>query len=111
VSDDPTWLITTRDGCELLVHVRPGVSGRAGVAGLHGDALCVRVQARPVAGAANEEILRVLASALGVPRGVLTLRRGAHGRTKRIGVRGVAAETVRTRLAPFLSIDTGEGRG
>jgi uncharacterized protein YggU (UPF0235/DUF167 family) len=64
-----------------------------------------------VDGAANDEVLQVLARALGVSRGALTLRRGTRGRSKRIGVAGLAAETIQARLAPFLSIDTGEGRG
>jgi len=76
------------------------------VVGLHGPALCVRVRSRPVDGSANAEVLRVLADALGVPHGQLTLRRGAHGRAKRIGVTGLAAETAGARLARFLSIDT-----
>jgi uncharacterized protein YggU (UPF0235/DUF167 family) len=101
----------TRDGCELIVHVRPGAAGEPGVVGLHGRALCVRVRARPVDGAANDEVLQVLASALGVSHRTLTLRRGTRGRGKRIGVSGLAPETVRTRLTPLLSIDTGEGRG
>ena len=36
-----------------------------GLAGLHGDALALRVGARPVDGAANREVLAVLAAALG----------------------------------------------
>jgi hypothetical protein len=42
---------------------------------------------------------------------MLTLRRGTRGRAKRIRVASLAPETVRTRLAPFLSIDMGKGRG
>jgi uncharacterized protein len=98
--------VAGRDGCELIVHVRPGASGKPGVVGVHGQALCVRVRSRPVDGAANDEVLRVLADALAVPRGTLTLRRGARGRAKRIGVTGLVAATIAERLAPFLSIDT-----
>jgi len=109
--DAPDWLVPTSDGCELIVHVRPGASGEPAVAGLHGRSLCVRVRARPVGGAANDEVLQVLANALGVSRRMLTLRRGTRGRAKRIRVASLAPETVRTRLAPFLSIDMGKGRG
>jgi len=102
VPDGAPWLATAGDGCELLVHVRPGVAREPGVSGLHGTALCVRVRARPVEGAANDEVLQVLAKALRVPRRALTVRRGARSRTKRIAVSDLSAATIRARLAPFL---------
>jgi uncharacterized protein (TIGR00251 family) len=101
VPDRPTWLAEGSAGLELSVHVRPGAA-RSAVVGLHGDALCVRVAARPVDGAANRELLRVLAEALGVPRSALALRRGARGRDKRVQVAGVPARDVVARIAPLL---------
>ena len=67
--------------------------------GLHGEALRVRVAARPLAGAANRELLRLLARALGLRPGDLELEAGAHGREKRVRVRGLPAAAVRERLA------------
>lgn len=91
------------------MHARPGAK-RSAVTGVHGGALGIRLAARPVEGAANEELLRVLADALGVSRSAVTLRSGTHARTKRLHVAGLDAATARTRLEPLLSIDKAKGR-
>jgi uncharacterized protein (TIGR00251 family) len=101
VSERPPWVADGPDGPELAVHVRPGAA-RTALAGLHDDAVCVRLRARPVEGAANRELLEVVADALGVRRSQLTLRRGARGRDKRIAVAGLAVEELVRRLAPRL---------
>jgi hypothetical protein len=88
------------------VRVSPGAS-RAGVAGLHGEALRVRVSARPVEGAANRELLQVLAGALGIRPSALTIEAGTLGREKRVRVEGLDAGAVRERLGPALSVDRG----
>jgi len=106
---EPPWLAGCAGGVELVVHARPGAK-RSAVAGLHGAALCVRLAARPVDGAANDELLRVLAEALGVSRQAVTLLAGARGRRKRVHVRGLDVATTVARLAPALAIDTGVGR-
>lgn len=89
----------------LRVHAQPGAS-RARIAGLHGDALKVQVRARPVGGAANREILAVLAEALAVRPAALSLAGGESGRAKRIRVAGIDPATARARLAAF--VDTGK---
>ena len=103
VSEDG-WLRAVSDGALLRVHVVPGAA-RPGVAGFHGAALRVRVAAPPVEGAANRELLRLLAGVLGIRAGDLALEVGSHGREKRVRIRGVPPETVRERLAPVLSVD------
>jgi uncharacterized protein (TIGR00251 family) len=103
------WLRTLPDGVELRVRVGPGASS-AGVGGLHGGALRVRVTARPIEGAANRELLRVLAALLDVRPSALSLESGTHGRDKRVRVAGMSAEAVRSRLWPGSSVDSGGGR-
>jgi uncharacterized protein (TIGR00251 family) len=85
----------------VLVHVRPGAA-HSEIAGLHAGVLCVRVAARPVEGAANRELLRVLAEALGVRTSALGLRKGARGREKRILVDGLSEAEIVARLEPLL---------
>ena len=102
------WIAPGRDGCVLTIWVRAGAS-RAGVTGLHGAALGVRVAAPPERGAANRELVAVLAGALGVRPGDLALEAGASGRRKRVRVRGLSVDDVRTRLAAVLSVDTRQG--
>jgi uncharacterized protein (TIGR00251 family) len=108
VRSEVGWLRAESDGVVLRVHVVPGAA-RAGVGGLHGEALRVRVAARPREGAANRELLGLLACLLGVRPGALELEAGARGREKRVRVRGLPAETVRERLAALLSVDTAKG--
>lgn len=69
----------------LSLHVQPGAT-RTGVAGLHGDALKLRVAAPPVDGKANAAVLRFLAEAFDVPLARITLVRGESSRQKTVRI-------------------------
>jgi uncharacterized protein len=69
----------------LTLRVQPGAR-RTEVAGLHGDAVKVRLAAPPVDGKANAELLRYLADAFGVPLRNVTLVRGETSRQKIVRV-------------------------
>jgi uncharacterized protein YggU (UPF0235/DUF167 family) len=58
----------------------------------------IRVRRRPVDGAANRELVEVLAEALGVRPAAVSIDAGVQGREKRVLVRGVTLGTVRGRL-------------
>jgi len=63
-------------------------------------AVKIRLQAPPVDGAANEALLRFLGrEVLDIAPSELLLVRGASGRDKVVGVRGLDEATVRRRLA------------
>ena len=66
-------------------------SSRAGVDGIVGDALRVRVRAAPVDGKANREIVETLADAFGVPKRDVLFKSGETAKTKRLLVRGATA--------------------
>jgi uncharacterized protein len=100
-ADPPAWLTAVAGGVIVRVHARPGAS-RARVAGLHGEALKVQVRARPVEGAANRELVDVLARALAVRPAAVTVAAGERGREKRVRVEGLDVATARARLAPFV---------
>ncbi len=68
--------------------------------GLHGDALRVRLHAPPVEGAANTELLTLVAEALHVPRRDVSIQSGEHAREKRVLVKGITPEYARARLLP-----------
>ena len=102
------WLRAVPDGVMLAVHVGPGAS-RAGVAGLHHDLLRVRVTAPPAGGAANRELIRVLASVLGVRPSAVSIERGGGARQKLVRVHGVCLDVARARLVGGGSVDSGEG--
>ncbi len=77
----------------LAVHVQPRAKASA-VAGRHGDAVKIRLAAPPVDGAANEELVRFLAEALGVPRSAVRIARGHTGRRKTVVIEGLSIAAV-----------------
>jgi uncharacterized protein (TIGR00251 family) len=107
--DATAWLTIVPQGALLRIHVHPGAS-RAGVRGFHGDALRVRVTSQPVEGAANRELLAILARALGVSRAALSLVTGEKGRDKKVLVHGLGVDAIRERLGDTLSVDKVSGR-
>ena len=81
----------------VAVHVQPRAR-RTEVAGMHGDAVKVRLAAPPVDGAANVELVRFVAERLGVPRAAVRIAAGAASRRKVVEVDGVDADAVRSAL-------------
>ena len=75
-------------GVSFAVRIVPRASWSE-IIGEHGGALRVRLAAPPVEGAANEELIRLLARAVGVPRGGVKIVGGHTGRGKRVRVEGV----------------------
>jgi len=71
----------------LTVHAQPGAK-RSEPAGLHGEALKLRLAARPVEGAANAELLAFLAESFGVAKRDVELIAGGQSRHKRVRVHG-----------------------
>lgn len=91
-------LLTERGGDTLLaVRLQPRAA-RTELAGLHADALKIRVAAPPVEGAANAALCAFLASRLGIPSSRVTVQRGTTARTKVVCVHGVSAAEVAARL-------------
>ncbi len=90
-------IIPTPGGVLLDVRVVPR-AGRAGLAGTRGGALLVRLNAPPVEGAANAELVEVISRLLGVPRRAVTIVAGERGRQKRVRVEGVTVDAARARL-------------
>jgi len=81
----------------FAVHVQPRAR-RTEVAGLHGDAVKVRLAAPPVEGAANEELVRFVAERLGVARAAVRVASGAASRRKVVEVDGVSGADARQAL-------------
>jgi uncharacterized protein (TIGR00251 family) len=72
---------------------------RTEVAGLHGDALKVRVAAPAVDGKANDALAAFIAKRLGVARKDVRLASGEKSREKRLEVSG-APDGAEARLSP-----------
>jgi uncharacterized protein (TIGR00251 family) len=73
-------------------------AGKSGIAGRRGDALLVRLNAAPVEGAANAELIDVLADAFDVPRRAVSIVSGARSRQKRVQIDGITDQVVASKL-------------
>lgn len=81
------WYLCEGECVTLTLHVQPGAK-RSEVAGLHGDALKIRLAAPPIEGRANEALLRFIAKCFNVPLNSIELLRGAQSRHKTVRVTG-----------------------
>ena len=90
-------LRSTDDGILIDVRVIPRAS-RAGIAGTRDGALLVRLTAPPVEGAANAELVAVMAKTLGVPKRAVTIVAGERARQKRVGIAGVSVDEAQRKL-------------
>jgi hypothetical protein len=89
VTVDPTWLRydAAARRLSLTLYAQPNAR-KCQFAGLHGDALKVRIAAPAVDNKANAALIEFLSEALGVPRSTITLRQGATGRRKIVEITG-----------------------
>lgn len=78
----------------LNVHVQPR-STRSEIAGIHGDALKVRLTSPPVDGAANDALVKFLAETFAVGRRAIRILAGQHSRSKIVEIEGITARAVR----------------
>ncbi|MEJ2182759.1 MAG: DUF167 domain-containing protein [Nitrospirota bacterium] len=78
----------SKDGITLEVRVQPR-SSRAGIEGVEGRVLRVRLTAPPHGGEANAQLLRVLARELGLRKSSLSIIKGQASRNKVVEARGV----------------------
>jgi len=81
----------TPEGVVLNVRAQPR-SSRAGLDGVVGDALKVRIRSAPVDGKANKELVETLADAFGLPKSRVVIKGGETSKTKRVLLVGLGAE-------------------
>lgn len=83
------WYRVAGDGrITLTLHIQPGAR-KTEFAGLHGDALKIRLAAPPVDGKANEALLKFIADKLGMAKTGVILKSGSTSRRKVLEVKGV----------------------
>ena len=87
----------TAEGVILNVRAQPR-SSRAGVDGLFGDAVKVRIRSAPVDGKANKELVETLADAFDLPKSSVVFKGGETSKTKRLLLKGVMAAAVEAAL-------------
>lgn len=74
----------------LAIHIQPGAK-RSAVAGLHGDALKIRIAAPPIDGRANAALEAFIAEALDIAKSKVSVVKGLQSREKLVAVNDAAA--------------------
>ena len=87
------WLRESGGRTTLTLHIQPGAK-KTEFAGLHGDALKIRLAAPPVDGKANEALIRFIADTLALPKSAVCLKSGQTSRRKVLEVTGALPERV-----------------
>lgn len=85
------WYRRNGEVLTLTLHIQPGAK-RTDVAGLHGEALKIRLAAPPIEGRANEALLKFIAESFGVPVRQVELKQGGQSRHKVVAVTGSKVE-------------------
>lgn len=88
------WFRAAGDGrITLTLHIQPGAK-KTEFAGLHGDALKIRLSAPPVDGKANEALIKFIAATLHLPKAAVNLKSGQTSRRKVLEVSGTTTEAI-----------------
>lgn len=88
------WYRVAGDGrITLTLHIQPGAK-KTEFAGLHGDALKIRLAAPPVDGKANEALVKFVAETLGLAKSAVSLKSGQTSRRKVLEVIGASPNVI-----------------
>ena len=85
-----SWFTENKDGIVLSVRVIPRAS-RSAIVGEYGDALKIKLASPPVDGAANEELVKLLAKTLAVAKSSVEIIAGHTSKTKTVRIDGVSS--------------------
>ena len=81
------WYRRNGEVLTLTLHVQPGAKS-TNVAGLHGEALKIRLAAPPIEGRANDALLKFIAESFEVPLRQVELKQGGQSRHKVVAITG-----------------------
>ena len=89
------YFTESSEGVVLNVKAQPR-SSKAGLDGILGDAVKVRIRSAPVDGKANKELLETLADAFDLPKSAVVFKGGETSKTKRLLLKGLTAAQVKS---------------
>ena len=84
-----SYVKTGEKGLWLYCHLQPGAA-RDEIAGIHDDRLKIRINAPPVDGKANAQLIRFIAKATGLPKGKVSVVNGHSSRQKTLFLEDLA---------------------
>lgn len=82
------YLRTLPDGSLLLKLIVQPRASKNQLAGLHNDALKIRLTTPPVEGRANKAVIAFLAKRLHLPKSAVTIKSGLQNRKKQVIISG-----------------------
>ncbi len=77
-----------KNGIIINIRVEPR-SSRAEVIGVHGDTLKVKLTSPPVEGAANKQLIEILAKHFGIRKGAVRIIKGERSKNKVVEIEGL----------------------
>jgi hypothetical protein len=89
--------LSETDGIVLNIRVVPRAS-RSEIVGLHDGALKIRIAAPPVDGAANAELIKILANTFNVAKSNVEIISGVASKTKQCRIRGITSSQIEAVL-------------
>ncbi|NLB55890.1 MAG: YggU family protein [Lentisphaerae bacterium] len=92
-----SWLIQSDKGVIIQTHIVPGSASDV-IAGIHGDALKIKIKAPPEAGRANKALIKFIAQKTGVVRSNIELISGTTSRQKKLLISNISEEQVRASI-------------
>ena len=87
------------DGFIFNVRVIPK-SSKSEIIGEHDGALKIKLKSPPVDGAANVELIEILAKHFSVPKSAVEILKGQTSKTKQIKITGATTANLRGRKTP-----------
>lgn len=92
-----SWFTVDNEGVILTIRVIPRAS-RSEVVGEHGDALKIKLASPPVDGAANDELIKLLAKSFEVSKSAVEITAGHTSKNKTVRITGASAEKINAIL-------------
>lgn len=92
---ETSYCTESPEGVIINVKAQPR-SSKAGIDGLLGEAVKVKIRCAPVDGKANKELVETLADVFDLPKSSVVFKSGETSKTKRLLLKGVTAAQVRS---------------
>ena len=92
-------MIESADGGVLLLLLIQPKASKSEIVGPHNGALKIRIQAPPIEGRANEELVAFLAGFFGVPKRSVSVLKGETGRRKTVFIAGITIADATSALS------------
>ncbi len=95
--NDSDWIKFNDNSIDIRIYVQPR-SSKNEIAGIHGDAIKIKITSPPVDGAANSLLIKFLSKKLGVSKSSISLVSGDKSRKKVVNIEGLTKDIAESLL-------------